>query len=92
MKVNYFLSEINGPLMSLTLVEKTIGAIALVKETEPQHLDIRLQNWVETDAIRELSAHDSDSWELQFDVQNHDVKVRGDETVLVDGEEKRTYY
>lgn len=78
--------------MKTTLVEKLVGAIADVEETEPQHLDITLQDWIDADAIRWLVAHGSDSWELQFNVQNYDVIIRADETILIDGVERRTSF
>lgn len=78
--------------MELTVVEKIIGGIAVVEETDPQNLDVSLQKWIETDAIRQLVTHEKRTWELQFKVQNHDVRVKGDETVFVDGRRRRTSY
>lgn len=78
--------------MKTTLVEKLIGAIADVEETDPQYLDITLQDWIDADAIRGLVAHGNDSWELQFKVQNYDVIIRADETILIDGVERRTSF
>jgi hypothetical protein len=78
--------------MSLSAIEKTIGAIAIVEDTDPEDLDLQVQNWIEPDAIRQLMSHGSDAWELRFEVENHEVKVKGDETILIDGEEKRASY
>lgn len=76
--------------MGTILLEKLVGAIADAEETDPEYLDIRVQDWVDADAITELVAHGSDSWELQFTVQGHEVTIRADETVLIDGVERRT--
>lgn len=73
----------------MDIIEKLIGAIADVEETDPQYLTITLQDWVDADAIRELEAHGSDSWELQFEVRSYDVTIRADETILIDGVERQ---
>jgi len=49
-----------------------------------------LQNYVSTDAIRELIKHDSNSWTLQFETQNHLVEILGDSTIIVDSKERHT--
>ncbi|RXK47755.1 HalOD1 output domain-containing protein [Halorientalis pallida] len=68
-----------------------IEAIAEVEGTEPEHLDIALERYVSTDAIRELATHDSDSWRLQFETQNHVVQVMGNNAIIVDGEQRGTF-
>jgi hypothetical protein len=68
-----------------------IEAIAEAEGMEPERLDVSLQNCVSTDAIRELVAHQSDSWRLQFETPNHVVHVMGDNTILVDGERQREF-
>jgi hypothetical protein len=75
--------------MNCTLIEKIVGGLAAVEETEPEHMDIVVQDWIESDAIRQLAAHGRESWELQFAVETYDVRVRGDETVFIDGEERQ---
>lgn len=76
--------------MGLSCVEKVVWAIADVEDTDPEDLEMSLQNWVEVDAIRQLAEHDSSSWELQFEVPNHNVTVDGDGAVHVDGVRQRT--
>ena len=66
-------------------------AIAEVEGTTPERLDIVLQQYVSTDAIRELVAHDSDAWRLQFETQNHVIQVMGNNTIHVDGEQRRRF-
>lgn len=76
--------------MSTPVVEKIIGAIADAEGTDPSELDMVLYDRVDVDAIRELVDHDGDSWELQFEVPDHNVTVTGDGAVRVDGVQRRT--
>lgn len=71
--------------------EKIILAIADAKDTEPANLDLAVQNWIEMDAIRQLVNHDSTDWMLQFEIPNHTVTVTGENEVLVDKRQKRTF-
>ena len=77
--------------MGETVTDQIIEAIAEVEETESKHIDVILEHYVSTDAIRELVAHDSDAWRLQFETQNHVVQVMGNNTILVDGENQRRF-
>jgi len=76
--------------MASTVTGKIIDGIATVEGTPSQNLDVSLQEWIETDAIRQLVAHERSSWALQFKVQNHNVRVMGDETVFVDGKQRQS--
>lgn len=63
-----------------------VEGIADAEGVEPRDLDMRLQNHVSTDAIKQLVTHESDSWRLQFETPNHVVEVTGDDGVFVDGD------
>jgi hypothetical protein len=56
------------------------------QDIDPADLDEPLERFVPTDAIRDLVAHESNSWRLQFETEAHVVEVMGNNTVLVDGE------
>jgi hypothetical protein len=71
------------------VIEQLVGAIADVEESDPESLDISVHDYVSTDAIRNLVAHESDAWRLQFETQNHVVEVTGNNIVLVDGQRVR---
>lgn len=71
--------------MDQALLEKIVRSIADAESVAPHELGISLENHVSTDAIRDLTDHDSDSWRLQFETPNHVVEVTGAEQVLVDG-------
>jgi hypothetical protein len=77
--------------MEARVIEQTIRAVADAKDVEPVDLDISLQNWVETDALRQLVDHPADAWRLQFELPEHTVTVTGRGMVLVDGTEERTF-
>ena len=62
-------------------------ARADAKDIDPEALDESLENCVSTDAIRDLAAHECNSWRLQFETQDYVVEVMGDDTILVNGEE-----
>lgn len=68
-------------------IEQLIGAIADVEETPPNQLDFSLQNYVSTDAIQDLVAHESNAWRLQFETQRHVVELTGNNIILVDGQQ-----
>ena len=76
--------------MDENITNQLVKAIAEAEGTEPEHLDITLHHYVSADAIRQLVAHDSDAWRLQFETQNHIVQVMGNNTILVDGEKQRS--
>ena len=71
--------------MEKPVIEMIVKAIADAEDTTTMSLDIVLQQWVDTDAIRHLAAHDRSSWELEFETRDHTVRVTGDEAVFVDG-------
>lgn len=79
--------------MADTIAKQVAEAIAEVEGTDVEHLNIMLQNHVSTDAIRELVRHESSSWSLQFETQDHVVEVLGkNNTVIVDDSERRELY
>lgn len=77
-------------VMGQTPPEQIVRAIADFKSVEPDRLQIRLEDYVATDAIRDLVRHDSDSWRLQFETQEHVVQITGNDQIIVDGELVRT--
>lgn len=77
--------------MGTVIVEQTIRSIADAKGIEPVDLDVALQNWVDTDALRQLVDHPNDAWKLQFELPNHTVTITGEGIILVDGTEERNF-
>jgi hypothetical protein len=73
------------------VIEEITGAIADIEETNPEQLNISLQNYVSTDAIQDLVVHDSDAWRLQFETQRHVVEITGNNVILVDGQQAREF-
>ena len=71
--------------MTTTVLGQITQSIAEAEDTDPEDLDRSLERFVSTDAIRDLLAHESNSWRLQFETPDHVVEVMGDNTILVDG-------
>lgn len=71
------------------VIERLTAAIADVEELDPERLEICLHNHVSTDAIRDLAAHESNAWRLQFETRDHVVEVTGNNVISVDGQRVR---
>lgn len=71
--------------MDSAITTEVVDAVAAVEDVDPADLDAPLQHVVSTDALATLAAHDSESWTVSFFYAGHDVVVRGDGAVLVDG-------
>lgn len=78
--------------MPQNIIDQIIRAIADVEGVDPVHLELPLENYVSTDAIRSLVNHESDAWHLQFKTADHIVEVTGKDEILVDGRQTRTLY
>ncbi|MUV88128.1 hypothetical protein GJ631_16600 [Natronomonas sp. CBA1123] len=75
--------------MLMSVLGEIVEAIAEAKGVDSAELEIQLQEYVDTDAIRSLVAHQGDSWSLQFETPNHIVRVTGHNVVIVDGSERQ---
>jgi len=75
--------------MGESVINRITQAIAEAENTDPKELNQPLERFVSTDAIRDLVAHKSNSWCLQFETQNHVIEVTGNNNILVDGEQER---
>ncbi|MFB6095714.1 MAG: HalOD1 output domain-containing protein [Halodesulfurarchaeum sp.] len=60
-------------------------AIAEAGRVDPMELDHALADHVDPDALQLLMDHESRSWSLSFAFPDHDVTVRGDGWIMVDG-------
>lgn len=63
-----------------------VEAIAEVEGVDPLDLGYSLHEHVDTDAIQGLVEGGYEGWELSFQVPGHDVVLRDDDGVYVDGE------
>lgn len=72
--------------MGRTVLKRVIDGIADAEGTSPATLDLAIQRYVSTKAIRALVAHDSNAWRLQFETPSHVVVVTGNDEILVDGQ------
>jgi hypothetical protein len=73
-----------------SILNQIIGGIAEVEGIDPIDLNIPLQQYVATDAIRDLVNHQSNAWRLQFETPDHVVEITGNDQLLIDGTEIHT--
>jgi hypothetical protein len=66
-------------------IPEIVDAIADAKGTDPQRMDITLQEHIDADAIQNLADHETATWTLAFELPNHNVTVTSDGLVFVDG-------
>jgi hypothetical protein len=71
------------------LLDLITRARADAKDADPTDIDEPLERFVSTDAIRDLEAHDSDSWYLEFETRDGVVAVTGDGRVSVRDDRQR---
>jgi hypothetical protein len=67
-----------------------VGAVAEAEGVEPHELDYALHDHVYTEALRGLVVGGYDDWELSFEVPGHEVTLRADDGIYVDGDRQRT--
>lgn len=72
--------------MKYSILNRIVWAIAEAEDTDPEKLEMALQDSVDTDSIARLVDHKSNSWSLQFETPNHVVEVGGNEQIVIDGE------
>ena len=70
------------------LLDLITRARADAKDADPTEIE-PLERLVSTDAIRDLEAHDSDSWYLEFETRDGVVAVTGDGKVSVRDDRQR---
>lgn len=75
--------------MDANVIEQIVWTIAEVEETDPENLDIAIEDHVSTAGIKSFVDHKSRSWRLQFETPNHVVEVLGTNTIVVDGDHRR---
>lgn len=66
------------------VTEQIVRAIAREKKVGPTELEIVLQEYVDPDALRLLSEHENSEWTLTFSIDDYEVTVTHEGTVLVD--------
>lgn len=72
--------------MTEPILERVVRGIAEAENVTPTELSMSVEQYVSTDAIRELADHDNDSWRLRFETRDHVVEITGTDAVRVDGE------
>jgi hypothetical protein len=70
------------------ITSSIVQAVADSKGVDPTELDIVLHDYVDSDALEQLAAHDAGSWTLSIELPEHTVTVTSDSVILVDGTER----
>lgn len=77
--------------MSDSISLSIVKALARTENVEPEGLDYTLEACIDTDVMAQLAAHETASWTLSFQVPDHEVTVRSDGLILVDGRHEETW-
>lgn len=77
--------------MTASPVLEIVEAIADEKGVDSEKLDLILEEHVSTDAIRLLAAHETETWTLRFEIPDHEVTVKSDGVILVDGSKQEVW-
>lgn len=72
--------------MGRPIVVEVAEAVANAEGVNSTELGYALEDYISTDALEMLAAHDGSEWTLSFDLPNHEVTITSDGLVLVDGE------
>lgn len=70
--------------MGRSLTTKIAEAVAAVEGVDATDLEYALHDYVDTDALRLLTTNSRGSWQLAFELPDHDVTVTSDGAILVD--------
>ncbi|UIO98807.1 hypothetical protein Hbl1158_09670 [Halobaculum sp. CBA1158] len=62
-----------------------VEAVSSVRGVDPVDLDVRLHDAIDADVLDMLAGHDGGDWRLSFALEDHEVTVDADGTVVVDG-------
>ena len=74
-----------------SLTSSIIESIADHKDIDPDELDIVLADHIDPDAVEQLARHSNSTWRLQFELPKHNVTVKSDGGVLIDGQLKQNW-
>jgi hypothetical protein len=67
------------------IVFEVVAALSAADGVDPADLDYSLAEYVDTDALAQLSEMDDSVWELSFRVAGHEVTLTHDGRTYVDG-------
>lgn len=70
--------------MNNNLATAVLHALAHVEDISPTQLDYTLYHYIEIDALQGLEAHENATWELTFEVPNHEITVTSDDEIIID--------
>ncbi|GAB3679364.1 hypothetical protein GCM10028857_00640 [Salinarchaeum chitinilyticum] len=74
-----------GDASRTPLSVRVVRSLADARDVDPMELEFRLGDAIDTDALDAMGDHDGADWELEFEVDGHEVTVAPGERVRVDG-------
>lgn len=72
-------------------VPEITDAIAAVEETDPTDLNDPIQDYIPSDAIAQLAAHETATWTLTFTYRDHQITITSTGVIAVDGRHEETW-
>lgn len=70
--------------MTWSLISDIIEAVADSRGVEPHDLEITLGNYVDLDALNQLTERSNTTWTLRFELPEESVTVTSDGAILVE--------
>ena len=84
-------SYIRNSSMYEALTSILIRSIAEHKSVDPSELDVVVADYIDLAAVEQLARHSNSTWDLEFELPNHNVTVHSDGRVLVDGQVRQNW-
>lgn len=72
-------------LDSVEFTTKVIECLADADGLEPTKLDYNLHDYIDPDILNKLGVMEKGTWEITFQVSDHQVTINQDEVIFIDG-------
>lgn len=63
---------------------RVVEALAHAEQKSPELLEFTLYEHIDPDVLRSLARHENTTWELSFEVPDHEVTVTDNGNIFVD--------
>jgi hypothetical protein len=75
--------------MEQGLVSDIVEAVASSEGVKPEELEVVLGDYIDLDAVNQLSNHSNSTWTLSFELPEHSVTGTSDGAILVDNQREQ---
>ncbi|WP_226483266.1 HalOD1 output domain-containing protein [Natrinema amylolyticum] len=72
-------------LDSVEFTTRVIECLADADGLEPTELDYNLHDYIDPDVLRKLGEMERGTWEITFQVSDHQVTINQDGGIIIDG-------